>query len=231
VDSASGHRRNVPLLRSHSVGPCATCICEEACICHNLGGFPGCPRCQCPEVCRCSNPEWVTCFSCGSHENCQCVLRSMTGDLVELREYPIKGTGVRALTNLKIGDILAEYVGEFVPKGRKCTDDVYGLWQVGFLGMWCLKVPDPEPVGTITSAFLGNWTRYLNHHCDSNCEFVPIVIGGRATTILRVARDIPMFDELTVNYGESYWISRHCHCGSTKCCSPPPSRHDMPLGS
>ncbi|KAJ5381630.1 uncharacterized protein N7496_004058 [Penicillium cataractarum] len=193
--------RHIPLLRLHSVGPCAICICERNCSCHNLGGLPGCPRCHCPEVCRCSNPDWVTCFSCGSHENCQCVLNIMAGDLVELKEYPVKGTGVRALTNLKKGDVLGEYVGEFLPKGHKCTDEVYALWQVGFRGMWCLEDPGTQPVGTITSAFLGNWTRYINHHCEANCEFVPIMIGGRATTIVQVIRDIPMFDELTLHYG------------------------------
>ena len=42
--------------------------------------------------------------------------------LIELRQYPVKGTGVRTLQPLRKGDILAEYIGEIYP------DIFYGTW-------------------------------------------------------------------------------------------------------
>jgi hypothetical protein len=211
-----------PLLRPKKMGPCMACLCRKNCACHELGGSPGCPNCKCPKVCKCKEPEWVTCSNCGSRAICDCRIESMAGDLVELVDYPIKGTGVRALSNFKAGTILGEYVGEVIPITRRCTDEIYSMEQSGFLHIWGPGIPGSEPLAHTTSAHLGNWTRFINHHCESNCYFQSIMIGDRVTTIVKVFRDISIFDEITVHYGTRYWVSRYCHCGSQQCCRPPP---------
>lgn len=211
-----------PLLRPQTMGPCMACLCWKNCACHELGGTPDCPNCKCPKVCKCKNPQWVTCFNCGSREICDCRIESMAGDLVELVEYPIKGTGVRALSNFKAGTILGEYVGEVMPNTRNCTDDIYSLAQSSYLSIWTLGRPGPTPLALTTSAHLGNWTRFINHHCEATCYFESIMIGDRVTTIVKVDREISIFDEITIDYGPHYWRSRYCHCGSQKCYQPPP---------
>lgn len=211
-----------PLLRPKKMGPCMGCLCRKNCACHELGGTPRCPDCRCPNVCKCEEPEWVTCFNCGSQEICDCRIESMAGDLIELVEYPIKGTGVRALSNFKEGSILGEYVGEVIPITRACMDNIYSLEQSGMLSIWSQGVLGPNPLAHITSAHLGNWTRFINHHCESNCYFESVMVGGRVTTIVKACQDISIFDEITVHYGPGYWISRYCLCGSQKCCRPPP---------
>jgi hypothetical protein len=211
-----------PLLRPKKMGPCMACVCRKICACHELGGTSDCPDCRCPKVCECEEPELVTCFNCGSQKICDCRIESMAGDLIELVEYPIKGTGVRALSNFKEGTILGEYLGEVIPITRTCNDDIYSMAQSGFLSIWSQGMLGPNPLAHTTSAHLGNWTRFINHHCESNCYFESIMIGDRVTTIVKVCRDISIFDEITVHYGPEYWISRYCHCGSQKCCRPPP---------
>lgn len=141
----------------------------------------------------------------------------MAGGLIELREYSLKGTGVRALTNFKAGDILGEYLGEVFPAHEQPKDTVYSLSQMGFHGL--SRVAKQETVAIITSAHLGNWTRFINHHCEANCTFRGVMVGGRVTTIVEVTRDISIFEEITVDYGEEYWLNRRCLCGSKKCYS------------
>ncbi|KAJ5176689.1 uncharacterized protein N7482_002566 [Penicillium canariense] len=217
-----------PFSRPENDGPCIDCICRKKCPCHAMGGRADCPDCTCPKVCQCKYPHWLECFVCGSKEICQCRIKTMAGDLVELVEYPFKGTGVRALANFKKGANLGEYLGEVIPHGGDCTDSVYPLWQIGFhrradedhaatnvrkKGV-ARKVLD---IGTITSACLGSWTRYINHHCESNCAFVPMVVGDKVTTAVVVLRDIAIFEEITVDYGEEYWCDRELCSRAINC--------------
>jgi SET domain-containing protein len=122
----------------------------------------------------------------------------MAGDLIELVEYPTKGTGVRALSNFKAGTIMGEYVGEVLPINRACTDDIYSLAQSGLLSISGTGIPTPGPLAHTTSAHLGNWTRYINHHCDPNCYFESIMIGDRVTTIVKACRDISILSSYFV---------------------------------
>jgi hypothetical protein len=222
VFNPSKRAQKNPLLRPQTMGPCMACVCSKNCACHELGGSPDCPKCNCPNVCKCSSPEWVPCFTCGSVEICQCRIETNAGDLVELIQYPIKGAGIRALASFKAGAVLGEYLGEVVPNGRKCTDDIYALSQVGFQAMSSTGIPNPKPLATTTSAYLGNWTRFINHHCEANCVFVPVMVDDRVTTVVEATQDISIFDEITVNYGPQYWRQRFCYCGSKNCYCPAP---------
>ncbi|EPS34671.1 hypothetical protein PDE_09635 [Penicillium oxalicum 114-2] len=216
-----------PYMRPPKPGPCMKCLCKRKCPCHNLGGFPDCQKCRCPQACNCKKPLWLTCFVCGATERCECRAGSMAGDLVELIEYPVRGTGVRALANIKAGAVLGEYVGEVIPPRRQCDDDIYALFQTGVFGMLQMKETDPTPIGTTSSAHIGNWTRYINHHCEPNCQFVSVVVGDRVTTIVEALQDIAIFEEITLHYGPNYWRSRFCQCGSSKCCQPPPKQNNQ----
>jgi SET domain-containing protein len=60
----------------------------------------------------------------------------------------------------------------------------------------------------------GNYTRYLNHSCDPNCEVR--VEAGRLMIYAR--RPILAGEEITVDYECSYHSNRkRCHCGAVNC--------------
>ncbi|KAK1147314.1 hypothetical protein N8T08_001391 [Aspergillus melleus] len=150
------------------------------------------------------------CALCGSSELCGCKPGRLVAGMIELVEYPAKGTGIRALTNFKKGELLAEYVGEIQPGDH--DDVVYGLY--------LQTEADGEPVlASISSQFKGNWTRFINHSCNPSTEFEYRTIGNRVRMTVEALRDIPIFEELTISYGEWYWpsLDRWCQCGEPNC--------------
>ncbi|CAO3629673.1 unnamed protein product [Mucor hiemalis] len=61
--------------------------------------------------------------------------------------------------------------------------------------------------------FLGP-ARFMNHDCDSNCEF--ILIGQNAITF-RVIKDIMIGEEMTVFYADHYFGEDNCECMCVSC--------------
>lgn len=61
--------------------------------------------------------------------------------------------------------------------------------------------------------FLGP-ARFMNHDCDSNCEF--ILIGQNAITF-RVVKDIMVGEEMTVFYADHYFGEGNCECMCVSC--------------
>ncbi|KAI9786317.1 MAG: hypothetical protein M1816_008058 [Peltula sp. TS41687] len=124
-----------------------------------------------------------------------------------LREYPNRGRGVRALQHIPAKQVLAEYVGRILPVNQR-EDQDYNLDYE----------PDGKCLASISSAILGNWTRYLNHSCDHNTEFELRKVGGKCVSCIVSIRPIEMFEEINVNYGGWYWSRRKlCRCGSGHC--------------
>ncbi|KAI9039388.1 SET domain protein [Aspergillus affinis] len=150
------------------------------------------------------------CALCGSSELCECKPGLQVAGLVELVEYPVKYAGIRALTNFKKGEILAEYVGEIKPEDY--DDGTYGL---------SLQTDADGDVvlASISSQFKGNWTRFINHSCDPNTEFEFRSIGNRVRMTVEARRDISIFEELTIGYGDWYWETKECKCGEPNCMS------------
>lgn len=73
----------------------------------------------------------------------------------------------------------------------------------------------------ISSRDAGNRNRLINHSCNASARFKPLTIGQRTVMIVQAIRDIPAFEEITVNYGRDYWMSRWktCQCGEPNCFS------------
>lgn len=156
------------------------------------------------------------CDLCHKETTCKCRLDTLAGHLVELVEYPNKGTGVRALTNFKEKDILGQYVGEILPE-IDCADTVYPLQHVS-------KTDPSFGLAIISPRYKGNWTRFINHSCSPSTKYVPMTIGERTVMVVQAIRDISAFEEITANYGWSYWTSgwRTCRCGEPNCLSNQP---------
>lgn len=148
------------------------------------------------------------CYICDSPTPCDCVTPSHEFTaLVELREYKGKGTGVRALGPFKKGQILGQFVGEIKPVSGR-DDLTYSL----------LHGSRKQKAKTLISPKrYGNWTRFINHSCDSSTAFLHVVVGRHTAMVVYAKRDIAPFEEITVDYGSGYLANLACKCGSRSC--------------
>jgi hypothetical protein len=74
----------------------------------------------------------------------------------------------------------------------------------------------------VDSQRVGNWTRFINHSCESHAHFRMARVGDMRVMVVEAARNIPAGVELTVHYGPGYYgvsSTRICHCGARKCVS------------
>lgn len=154
-------------------------------------------------------PDDGPCIMCKSETPCECEMQTHEFvKLVELREYKGKGTGVRALEAFKEGQIIGVFVGELKPLDGK-EDNKYSL------------VHDSKPFDQvkvlISPKRYGNWTRFINHSCDSSTAFTRVTVGRRTAMVVYAKRDIEAFEEVTVDYGSGYLETLNCKCGTSPC--------------
>ncbi|KAL4988411.1 hypothetical protein BDW68DRAFT_158972 [Aspergillus falconensis] len=155
-------------------------------------------------------PEDGDCDLCGL-DSCDCEIDFSAGSLVELVERPLTGTGVRALTSFREGDILGQFIGEIQPTDFD-DDEVYALAHVS-------KVDMEEPLAIISPKKYGNWTRYIAHSCNASCEFRARTIGRHTVMTVEARRNIVAGEDVTINYGAEYWEGKQCMCGEENCLS------------
>lgn len=161
------------------------------------------------------NTSIKPCITCKSHYPCDCSFlddRQVRPPLVELRDYGRKGVGVRALERIPRKTILAEYVGEVYPSNYD-EDPIYSL-DFSLPGR-----PNDEVIASISPKRYGNWARFINHSCDASTRFTTCTVGGRHKSVVQAVRDIEMFEEVTIDYGDAYWKHKVCECGVEGCYS------------
>ncbi len=76
---------------------------------------------------------------------------------------------------------------------------------------YCFMYPSqwiPTRSFTIDSKKHGNYTRFINHKDEPNCESVSVYHDGVFHILFRTIKDIPAGVELTYDYGGSYWERR-----------------------
>lgn len=158
-----------------------------------------------------------------SQNDCKCdpdTHPTIIRPLVELIEYDGKGVGIRALQPIPKYLPLGEYVGEIHhPRSKKDREGTYALGIQGPPPSNSSSKGSYETVGIINARYYGNWTRYINHSCDPNTEFTTMLIGRKQRAIIKTVKDVAMFEELTIHYGDDYWVHRNflCRCGSPSC--------------
>lgn len=64
----------------------------------------------------------------------------------------------------------------------------------------------------IDSATHGNWTRFVNANCKSNCESMLITAGKRAYLLYVTKLAVAEGKELTVSYGPEYFRDGDTEC-------------------
>lgn len=133
---------------------------------------------------------------------------------------PIHGRGVVARVPIAAGERICEYVGERIgwPEAlRRHPHDPEQPFHTFYFSV------DDDTV--IDGNVGGDFSRFMNHSCDPNCE-AELVEGKGGTRIFVLAlRDIEAGEELVYNYGlsldERYTPTLKkqfaCHCGSANC--------------
>lgn len=163
-------------------------------------------------------PNDSTCHNC-SQSSCDCepsACEKVTRPLVELVHcLGQKGIGIRSLQRINKGDAVNEYVGE-LNYAMTVEDPTYALE---------LEHPLDDRMQTdnailIDAQVFGNWTRYINASCNPSLKFVPAVVGRRRRMMIVATRDIDIFEELTISYGDGYWLESDtmmCECNEPNC--------------
>lgn len=69
--------------------------------------------------------------------------------------------------------------------------------------------------------FLDGPFYFMAHSCDANC----VKEDGKDGIYVRVVKEIKANELATIDYGNSYFLDKHCLCNSSKCRYPPPKRN------
>jgi len=136
--------------------------------------------------------------------------------LVEARNSPIHGKGVYAIAPIRKGTRIIEYLGDRISHAeadrryaKKSEDD----------GHTFLFIASNRTV--IDAGIDGNAARFINHHCDPNCE----TVIENSRVFIDTIRNIKPGEELGYDY-QLTWESTdepeelalyQCRCGARKC--------------
>lgn len=137
-----------------------------------------------------------------------------------VRESPIHGRGVVARVPIAAGERICEYVGERIdwPEAlRRHPHDPDQPFHTFYFSV------DDDTV--IDGNVGGDFSRFMNHSCEPNCEAETVEIDGITRIYILALRDIEVGEEFVYNYGltldERYTPTLKkqfaCHCGSPKC--------------
>ena len=129
----------------------------------------------------------------------------------------LHGSGLFALSNIKKGEQVIEYIGDKVTKkeGDKRADkQIKKAEKNKKNGM--VYVFELNKKYDIDGGVPRNYARFINHSCDPNCE----VDGVGLKIWVYSIKDIKKGEELTYDYGFSFdsdYKNYPCRCGSKKC--------------
>ncbi|HEU4485479.1 MAG TPA: SET domain-containing protein-lysine N-methyltransferase [Povalibacter sp.] len=140
----------------------------------------------------------------------------VTSPLVEARNSPIHGKGVYAVAPIKKGTRIIEYLGERISHSE--ADDRYEVKGEDD-GHTFLFIASNRTV--IDAGVNGNDARFINHHCNPNCE----TVIENSRVFIDAIRNIKPGEELGYDY-QLTWESTDdpeelalyaCRCGAKKC--------------
>lgn len=126
-----------------------------------------------------------------------------------------RGWGLRNRSDIKKGQFIAEYVGDLVDP-EECNQRLAYAQQHGITNFYMLTL-DKNRI--IDAGPKGNYSRFMNHSCEPNCETQKWTVNGDIRVGLFALHDIPTGSELTFNYNLDCYGNQKtvCKCGSTIC--------------
>lgn len=139
---------------------------------------------------------------------------------VSVRGSKIHGLGLFADQPFKKGDVVAEYIGEYITDSE--IDARLKNYQEQRIQDYIFRF---DVKSAIDATKKGGWARYANHHCTPNCFTKVIGADGPQSHLKRVLitalRDISINEELTYDYQFPLELDLNaripCNCGSDHC--------------
>ncbi|KAK3684645.1 hypothetical protein LTR37_020077 [Vermiconidia calcicola] len=141
--------------------------------------------------------------SCVCYPNLYGSMRATMVPLQVFRTPNGKNNGLKACCPFETGLAVGEFVGQ-ITSGLEGMDVMVGETHRATYQIWQGKQ--------------GNHTRFVNHSCRPNSHFERFVWLGKQRIVL-VSRGIEADEEVTVDYGQTYWqnLDKECKCGHPGC--------------
>ncbi|XP_071883300.1 histone-lysine N-methyltransferase NSD3 isoform X4 [Anas platyrhynchos] len=153
---------------------------------------------------------------CPAGERCQnqCFTKRLYPD-AEIIKTDRRGWGLRTKRNIKKGEFVNEYVGELIDE-EECRLRIKRAHENSVTNFYMLTVTKDR---IIDAGPKGNYSRFMNHSCNPNCETQKWTVNGDIRVGLFALCDIPAGMELTFNYNlDCLGNGRtECHCGAENC--------------
>uniref|UniRef100_A0AAY4DUJ6 Histone-lysine N-methyltransferase NSD2 n=1 Tax=Denticeps clupeoides TaxID=299321 RepID=A0AAY4DUJ6_9TELE len=126
-----------------------------------------------------------------------------------------KGWGLLTLRDIKKGEFVNEYVGELIDE-EECRARIKYAQENDIMHFYMLTI-DKDRI--IDAGPKGNYSRFMNHSCQPNCETQKWTVNGDTRVGLFAVCDIPAGTELTFNYNLDCLGNEKtvCRCGAPNC--------------
>uniref|UniRef100_A0A6J0ULI6 Histone-lysine N-methyltransferase NSD2 isoform X1 n=1 Tax=Pogona vitticeps TaxID=103695 RepID=A0A6J0ULI6_9SAUR len=126
-----------------------------------------------------------------------------------------KGWGLVAKRDIKKGEFVNEYVGELIDE-EECMARIKYAHENDITHFYMLTI-DKDRI--IDAGPKGNYSRFMNHSCQPNCETLKWTVHGDTRVGLFAVCDIPAGTELTFNYNLDCLGNEKtvCRCGAPNC--------------
>ncbi|KAM5278148.1 histone-lysine N-methyltransferase NSD3 isoform 1-T2 [Hipposideros larvatus] len=153
---------------------------------------------------------------CPAGDRCQnqCFTKRLYPD-AEIIKTERRGWGLRTKRSIKKGEFVNEYVGELIDE-EECRLRIKRAHENSVTNFYMLTVTKDR---IIDAGPKGNYSRFMNHSCNPNCETQKWTVNGDVRVGLFALCDIPAGKELTFNYNlDCLGNGRtECHCGADNC--------------
>ncbi|XP_070621463.1 histone-lysine N-methyltransferase NSD3 isoform X2 [Erythrolamprus reginae] len=153
---------------------------------------------------------------CPAGERCQnqCFTKRLYPE-AEVIKTDRRGWGLRTKRSIKKGEFVNEYVGELIDE-EECRLRIKRAHENSVTNFYMLTVTKDR---IIDAGPKGNYSRFMNHSCNPNCETQKWTVNGDVRVGLFALCDIPAGMELTFNYNlDCLGNGRtECHCGAENC--------------
>ncbi|KAM5340772.1 histone-lysine N-methyltransferase NSD2 isoform 1-T1 [Glossophaga mutica] len=126
-----------------------------------------------------------------------------------------KGWGLVAKRDIRKGEFVNEYVGELIDE-EECMARIRRAHENDITHFYMLTI-DKDRI--IDAGPKGNYSRFMNHSCQPNCETLKWTVNGDTRVGLFAVCDIPAGTELTFNYNLDCLGNEKtvCRCGAPNC--------------
>ncbi|CAL8298693.1 unnamed protein product [Arctogadus glacialis] len=126
-----------------------------------------------------------------------------------------KGWGLICLRDIKKGEFVNEYIGELIDE-EECRARIRFAQENNISHFYMLTI-DKDRI--IDAGPKGNYSRFMNHSCQPNCETQKWTVNGDTRVGLFAVCPIPAGTELTFNYNLDCLGNEKtvCRCGAPNC--------------